>query len=77
MMRNLSAEMARFGVSNADIQAILSCSSKTVTNKLNDVTEFSVSEAILVRDALFPGLRIEYLFARADPAQARAEQDSA
>lgn len=69
-MRNLSAEMARFGVSNADIQAVLSCSSKTVTNKLNDTTEFSISEAIKVRDALFPTIRLEYLFAR-------AEQDNA
>lgn len=76
-MRNLSAEMARFGVSNADIQAVLSCSSKTVTNKLNDATEFSVSEAIAVRDALFPGLRIEYLFARTDTGQTEAGQSSA
>lgn len=65
-MKNLSAEMARFGVSNADIQAVLSCSSKTVTNKLNDTTEFSISEAIKVRDALFPTIRLEYLFARAE-----------
>lgn len=76
-MKNLSAEMARFGVSNADIQAVLSCSSKTVINKLNDVTEFSVSEAMAVRDALFPGLRIEYLFARTDMGQAEAQQNSA
>lgn len=69
-MKNLTAEMSRYGVSNYDLQAILDCSSKTVTNKLNDSTEFSVSEAIKIRDAFFPGLRIEYLFAR-------AEQDSA
>lgn len=68
-MRNLSAEMARFGVSNADIQAILLCSSKTVTNKLNDSTEFSISEAIKVRDAFFPGLRLEYLFAKSEELQ--------
>lgn len=61
-MKNLAAEMARFGISNADIQAILSCSRNTVINKLNDTTEFSVSEAIKIRDALFPGMRIEYLF---------------
>lgn len=66
-MRNLSVEMARFGVSNADIRAVLSCSSKTVINKLNNATEFSVSEAIAVRDALFPGLRIEYLSAHRKP----------
>lgn len=42
-MRNLSAEMARFGVSNADLQDLLGCTSKTVSNKLADTTEFSVS----------------------------------
>lgn len=62
-MRNLSAEMARFGVSNSDIQTALACSSKTVANKLNEITDFSVSEAIKIRDTFFPGLRIEYLFA--------------
>ena len=66
-MKNLSAEMARFGVTNSDIRAVLSCSDKTVTNKLGDVTEFSISEAIKIRDTFFPGLRIEYLFARAEP----------
>lgn len=69
-MKNLSAEMTRYGVSNTDLQNVMGCSSKTVTNKLNDMTEFSISEAIKIRDALFPTLRLEYLFAR-------AEQDSA
>ena len=62
--------MARFGVTNLDLQTVLKCSSKTITNKLNDTTEFSVGEAIKIRDTFFQGLRIEYLFAR-------AEQDSA
>ena len=61
-MKNLSAEMTRFGVSNADIQRLLSCSDKTVRNKLGGATEFSVSEAIKIRDAIFPGMRVEYLF---------------
>lgn len=68
-MRNLSAEMARYGVSNTDIRSLLGCSGKTVTNKLAESTSFSVDEAIKIRDTFFPGLRIEYLFARADPAQ--------
>lgn len=65
-MKNLSAEMARFGVTNSDIQAILDCSRRTVANKLNNATEFSVSEAIKIRDALFSGHRIEYLFAHTE-----------
>ena len=61
-MKNLAAEMARFGVSNAAIQGVLHCSLKTVVNKVGGVTEFTVSEAMKIRDELFPGLRIEYLF---------------
>lgn len=62
-MKNLSAEMNRYGVRNVDIQSVLHCSDKTVTNKLNGVTEFSVNEAMKIRDTFFPSLRIEYLFA--------------
>ena len=65
-MRNLSAEMARYGVKNADIQKLLSCTDKTVRHKIDGVTEFSVAEALKIRDVFFPGLRVEYLFATAD-----------
>lgn len=61
-MKNLSAEMARFGVTIRSIQLLLSCSYKTVQNKLNDTTEFTVREAMKIRDEFFPGMRIEYLF---------------
>lgn len=54
-LRNLSAEMARYGISNADIQTLLGCSNKTVTNKLTDNTAFSVGEAIKIRDTFFLG----------------------
>ena len=63
-MRNLCAEMARNGVSIGDIQKVLGCADKTVRNKTSGATEFSVSEALKIRDAFFPMLRIEYLFAR-------------
>ena len=61
-MRNLSAEMARYGVSNNDIQVLLSCTDKTVRNKRNGVTEFSLGEAMKIRDPFFPAIRREYLF---------------
>lgn len=64
MLHNLRAEMIRAGVSNADIQAVLSCSPKTVTNKLRDSTAFSIWDAIKIRDTFFPDLKLEYLFAR-------------
>lgn len=62
-MKNLMAEMARYGIRSSDIQQILGCVGKTVTNKLNGETEFSVNEALKIRDSFFPGMRIEYLFA--------------
>ncbi len=62
-MSNLSAEMARYGVSFTDIQQLLGCSNKTVRNKVGGITEITVSEAMMIRDSFFPGMRIEYLFA--------------
>lgn len=61
-MKNLSAEMTRYGVKNTDIQTLLSCTDRTVRNKLDGVTEFSVKEALRIRDTFFPGMRIAYLF---------------
>ena len=62
-MRNLIAEMARYGVTNLDIRKLLNCSDRTVTNKLSGETEFSISEATKIRDTYFMGYRLEYLFA--------------
>ena len=61
-MKNLSAEMVRFGVGVSDLQSLLNCTDRTVKNKLAGITEFSVNEALNIRDTFFPGLRIEYLF---------------
>lgn len=71
-MQNLSAEMARMGVTNADIQKILNCSAKTVTNKLSNVTAFTIPEAFAIRNTFFPGFRLEYLFAQEPGPQSEA-----
>jgi len=62
-MKNLLAEMVRYGVTNNDLQKILGCSEKTVQNKLSGKTEFTVPEAIKIRNYYFQGFRMEYLFA--------------
>lgn len=62
-MKNLKAEMARYGVTKSDIKKVLNCSDKTVDNKLNGVTDFTVPEALKIRNAYFKGYRIDYLFA--------------
>lgn len=69
-MKNLLAEMVRYGVTNNDIQKVLGCSEKTVRNKLSGNTEFTVPEAISIRNSYFQGFRMEYLFASDDPKSA-------
>lgn len=69
-MSNLAAEMARNGVSIADLLAVLGCTDKTVRNKMAGATEFSVGEAMKIRDTFFPGMRIEYLFAQKENRKA-------
>lgn len=61
-MDNLKAEMARSGVSKEDIKNLLGCSMRTVDNKLDGTTDFTVPEAFKIRDYFFPNQRMEYLF---------------
>ena len=62
-MKNLVAEMARYGVRISDIQNLLNCSERTVRNKLNNERDFTIPEALKIRNTFFPGMSIEYLFA--------------
>lgn len=61
-MRNLEQAMKRFGVTVYDLQETMNCSEKTVRNKMNGITDFSYSEVKKIRDNLFPGMSIEFLF---------------
>lgn len=61
-MRRLEQEMRRFNVTIFDIQDTLNCSEKTVRNKLNGATDFTFSEVKKIRNSLFPGMEIDYLF---------------
>lgn len=61
-MRNLKAEMARTGVSKEDIMNLLGCSLRTVDNKLDEITDFTIPEAFKIRDTFFRNMRMEYLF---------------
>ncbi len=62
-MKNLKSEMIKYGVTNVDIKNLLGCSDRTVTNKLSGETDFTIPEAIKIRNTFFPGLKLEYLFA--------------
>lgn len=59
---NLLAEMARKGLKTKHIAEALSISQKSAYNKLNGITDFTLSETVKVRDAFFMGMSIEFLF---------------
>ena len=72
-MRNLIAEMSRSGVRTSDIMSVLNIAERTAQYKVSGKSQFTVCEAFRVRDALFPGLRLEYLFC---PDEAATQQST-
>lgn len=72
-MDNLKAEMQRNGLTVRDIMRTIGCSEKTARNKINGETDFTYPEAEEVRNRLFPGMRMEYLFHQ--PGKAHEPQD--
>lgn len=63
MFPNLRAEMSRAVVSTADISRATHKTDKTIQNKISGKADFTLSEVYAIRDAFFPDLGIEYLFA--------------
>lgn len=60
---NLAAEMARRGVTQDDISRVIGKNRATVSGWVTgNRGDFSVESAMKMRDELFPGLNIEYLF---------------
>lgn len=63
MLNNLKAEMARNGISTEMIRAVINKTDKTTRDKINGKSDLYLSEAVKIRDELFPGMSLEYLFA--------------
>lgn len=63
MFKNLEAEMARENVSTFDIARVIKKTERTVRNKMDGITAFSFYETLKIRNAFFPKLSTEYLFA--------------
>lgn len=63
---NLAAEMARVGVTKENIAEVLGIHVSGVYLMLDGKRKFPITRAKKVRDALFPGLTLDYLF---DPAE--------
>lgn len=71
---NLKAEMARNGITVDDIATEMGVSRRTASNWLNGST-IKHSTVLQIRDSLFPGLSVEYLF-DLSPQTASATQRS-
>ena len=63
MYNNLKSEMTRHGIQLSKIQRLLGIAETTVRHKINGKSDFSVTEAFKVRNAFFPSMTLEYLFA--------------
>lgn len=63
MYRNLEAELARRGITRAELAKVLGINIATMSEKLNYNGRLKLSEAQTIRDKLFPEHTVDYLFA--------------
>jgi DNA-binding XRE family transcriptional regulator len=64
LYKNLYAELRRRDLTQRDIASTLSVCERTISNKVNGRCPFELDEAFTIRDELFPGLQLDYLFER-------------
>lgn len=64
MLSNLRAEMARYGVTASDIARVTGKTDRSIRDKISGKRDFTLPESVAIRDAFFPVLSLEYLFAR-------------
>jgi len=63
MHSNLKAEMARKRLRVIDIANCIGKTEKTAGNKISGKCAFTMTECAAIKNAYFPDLSIEYLFA--------------
>lgn len=64
MFENLRFELSRKRIANKAVADLIGCTQKTLDNKMNGVTEFTLSEMWLISDNLLPEFDLRYLFKR-------------
>lgn len=60
----LVGEMAKQRITKKDLSDLLEVHWNSITNKISGESDFSVTEAIKIRDRYFPEWKIENLFRR-------------
>ena len=59
---NLKGEIAKRGITQSEIAALLKMHPNTVSNKINGDSSFSIEEAFKIKQAFFPEMDLSYLF---------------
>lgn len=62
LLHNLRAAMAAKKITVALIARLIGTTEKTVTNKINGITDFSLPEALAIKNNVFPEYDLCYLF---------------
>lgn len=65
MFQNLAAELKRKGITYKAVASLLHCTEKTFQNKMSGVSEFTLSEVLLINENLLPEFELRYLFKKA------------
>jgi hypothetical protein len=63
MLGNMIHELRRKNITNKAVAELINSSEKTVVNKLNGTSEFTISEAMAINENLLPEFRLSYLCA--------------
>lgn len=61
MLGNMIHELRRKNITNKAVADVINASEKTVVNKLNGTSEFTISEAMAININLLPEFRLSYL----------------
>ena len=61
MLGNMISELRRKNITNKAVAEVINASEKSVVNKLNGTTEFTISEAMAINVNLLPEFRLSYL----------------
>lgn len=64
MYPNLMAEMARSGYTTADLSVATGKSLRAVQNWISGRNGISYRDCRAIRNALFPGMNVDYLFSK-------------
>lgn len=62
MYKNLSAEIARTGITQKAIAEYLGIHENSISNKISGKSSFTVEEAFQIKEHFFPNCELKYLF---------------